>query len=322
MQKPLGHPDETTAAGEEIVFRFLQINDTHYQTDALQPPPLNFQGSNRRAEWLCEALRRGDFIPPVDFLLHVGDLVNTAYESEFAAIKHLLDRTGIPYHTTVGNHDNHNLEGDSEKEAPYRQIIGDQFHYTFTHKGLGFVVANNSGSATPELTAQAIDDRERHLRSHLESHVDRPVIIACHIPVVPMREEAVLKSSFDIPTYKVAEPGMLNIIEEHRDHVSAVLGGHLHLSGLVRQNGINHIDVSGTAGYPHDIALHTVTREALITKLIALPDELHDPSTNIHGKPFQDKNFTDSTHLDHSTYLRGRVDERTVRTALKLPLRA
>ena len=200
MQKPLGQPDETLAAGEEIVFRFLQINDTHYQTDALQPPPLNFQGSNRRAEWLCEALRRGDFIPPVDFLLHVGDLVNTAYESEFAAIKHLLDRTGIPYHTTVGNHDNHNLEGDSEKEAPYRQIIGDQFHYTFTHKGLGFVVANNSGSATPELTAQAIDDRERHLRSHLESHVDRPVIIACHIPVVPMREEAVLKSSFDIPT--------------------------------------------------------------------------------------------------------------------------
>ena len=322
MQKPLGQPDETLAAGEEIVFRFLQINDTHYQTDALQPPPLNFQGSNRRAEWLWEALRRGDFIPPVDFLLHVGDLVNTAYESEFAAIKHLLDRTGSPYHTTVGNHDNHNLEGDSEKEAPYRQIIGDQFHYTFTHKGLGFVVANNSGSATPELTAQAIDDRERHLRSHLESHVDRPVIIACHIPVVPMREEAVLKSSFDIPTYKVAEPGMLNIIEEHRDHVSAVLGGHLHLSGLVRQNGINHIDVSGTAGYPHDIALHTVTREALITKLIALPDELHDPSTNIHGKPFQDKNFTDSTHLDHSTYLRGRVDERTVRTALKLPLRA
>jgi len=321
MPTPAAHPRDTLATGEEIVFRFLQINDTHYQTDALQPPPLNFQGANRRAEWLCEALRRGGFIPPVDFILHVGDLVNTAYESEFVAFKRLLDHTGIPYHTTVGNHDNHSAEGDAEKEAPYRQIIGDQFHHTFTYKGLGFVVANNSGSATPELTKQAIDERERHLRSHLESHANRPIIVACHIPVVPMRDEAVLKSSFDLPTYKVAEPGMLSIIEQHRHHVSVVLSGHLHLSGVVRQNEINHIDVSGTAGYPHDIALHTVARDELITEFIALPDELHDPSTNIHGKPFQDQDFTDPTHPDHCSYLRGRTDERTVRTPWKLPLR-
>jgi predicted phosphodiesterase len=307
---------------EDVVFRFLQINDTHYQTEALQPPPVNFQGANQRAEWLCEALRRGDFIPQVDFMLHVGDLVNTAYESEFVATKELMDRTGIPYHTTVGNHDNHNAEGDADKEAPYRQIIGDQFHYTFTHKGLGFVIANNSGSATAELTKQAIDERERNLRSHLESHADRPVIVACHIPVVPMRDEAILKSSFDIPTYKVAEPGMLRIIEEHRHHVTAVLCGHLHLSGVVQQNEINHIDVCGTAGYPHDIALHTVTRDELITEFIALPDELHDPSTNIHGKPYQEQDYTDPTHPDHDTYLRGRDDERIVRSALKLTLRS
>ena len=136
-----------------------------------------------------------------------------------------------------------------------------------------------------------------------------------------MREEAILKRSFDISTYKVAEPGMLSIVEEHQHHISAVLSGHLHLSGVVRQNGINHIDVSGTAGYPHDIALHTVTRDALITEFIALPDDLHDSSTNIHGKPFQNKDFTDSNHPDHCSYLRGCPDERTVRTAWKMPLR-
>lgn len=316
----MGHPHVIYPKGKGIVFRFLQINDTHYQTDALQLPPLNFQGANQRAEWLCDALRRGNFIPEVDFLLHVGDLVNTAYESEFVAFKQLLESTGIPYHTTVGNHDNHHAEGNADKEAPYRQIIGDQFHYTFTHKGLGFVIANNSGSATAELTKQAIEEREQALRTHLESHANQPVIVACHIPVVPIRDEEVLKSSFDLPTYKVAEPGMLKIIAEHRDHVSAVLSGHLHLSGVVSQNGINHITVSGTAGYPHDIALHTVTREAMITEFIYLPDELHDLSTNIHGKPCQDQDFTDSNHPDHRSYLRGHPEERTVSSRLKLPM--
>lgn len=306
---------------EDIVFRFLQINDTHYQTEALQPPPLNFQGANRRAEWLVETLRRGDVFPEVDFLLHLGDLVNTAEDSEFAAFKRLIDRTGIPYHTVVGNHDNYSSEGDPVKEATYRRYFGDHFHYTFTHKGLGFVIANNSGTATPELTADTIAERETQFRLHLESQAQRPVIVACHVPLVSIRDLAVMKESFGIPTYQTAETGMLEIVEAHRNHVSAVLSGHLHLSGMRQQNGINHIDVCGTAGYPHEIALHTVTSDALYTEFIPLPDELLDPETNIHGAPWHQRDFTDSTHPEHSSYLRGLPHERQICTPWKTPLR-
>lgn len=305
---------------DEPIFRFLQINDTHYQTDQLQAAPRNFAGANRRTRWLFESLRAGNVFPKVDFLLHLGDLVNTAADSEFAAFKELIDRTGIPYHTVVGNHDNHTAEGDAAKEAPYRKYFGERFNYTFTHKGLGFVIANNSGTATPELTAEAIRKRDTKLRQQLESHSQRPVVVACHVPLVPIRDHAAIKASFGIPTYQVAEPGMLKIVEEHRSHVSAVLSSHLHLSGVVCQNGINHIDVCGTASYPHEVALHSVFADAMETQFIPLPDELGDPETNIHGRPFHDHDFTDDQHPDHASYLRGNSAERLVVTPWKQPL--
>lgn len=307
---------------QEIVFRFLQINDTHYQTDSLDPAPQNFEGANRRTEWLFKTLRRREVFPKIDFLLHVGDLVNTAADSEFTAFKNLIDQTGIPYHTVVGNHDNHSAEGDSIKEAPYRKHFGDRFHYTFTHKGLGFVIANNSGTATEELTDAAIRERDRLLQQHLESHSQRPIIVACHVPLVPIRDLPVMQQSFGIPTYQVAEPGMLQLVEQHQDHVAAVLSGHLHLSGAVRRNDITHIDVCGTAGYPHEVALHTVTKDSLFTEFIPLPEHLHTPSTNIHGRPFNRQDFTDSAHPEHSTYLRGTEKERHLCTPLKRPLLA
>lgn len=305
---------------DEPVFRFLQINDTHYQTPELQPAPQNFLDANKRVHWLFEALRRGDTFPEVDFLLHVGDLVNTGHESELIAFKRLIDSTGIPYHTVVGNHDNDSGEGQSDKEDPYLTVFGDRFHYTFTHKGLGFVIANNSGTATAKLPPDAILERDRLLREHLESHKSRPVIVACHVPLVPIREEPVMIESFGIPTYKVAEPGMLSILQNHRHHVSAVLSGHVHLSGVVHQQEMAHISVCGTAGFPHEVALHSVYADSLETQLITLPEDMHTPSTNIHGIPWHDRDMTDSTHPDHGSFLRGNPRERLLSIPWKHPL--
>ena len=146
------------------------------------------------------------------------------------------------------------------------------------------------------------------------------MIVACHVPLVSIREESVMIESFGLPTYKVAEPGMREILQHHRHHVSAVLSGHVHLSGVVHQQEIAHISVSGTAGLPHDVALHSVYPDALDTQLISLPESTHTPSTNIHGITYHDRDMTDSTHPEHLSYLSGNPDERQLSTPWKQPL--
>ncbi len=303
------------------VFSFLQINDTHYQSPQLQPAPRNFHLANNRAHWLLDAIRGGDVFPKVDFLIHVGDMVNTEQESELLKFKQLLDGLNLPYYTVVGNHDNGSGEGQTEKETAYRKIFGDRFHYTFTHKGLGFVIVNNSGTATPDLATTAVEERDRKFIEHLELHHDRPVIVACHVPIVAMREEGALIESFGLTTYKVAEPGMAQILQTHHHHVAAVISGHVHLSGVVHEYDIAHIGVAGTAGFPHDVALHTVYPDALETRFISLPSDILEPTTNIHKSPTTGLDATDATHTDYMSYLRGNANERFVRTPFKIPLR-
>jgi len=311
--KPVGEPR----------FRFLQVNDTHYQSPQAKVISPTYTAANGRVHWWCDAIRSGGIFPPVDFVLHLGDMTHQHSQDrrqELRAFKALLDTLPIPTYTVVGNHDNVQGEGDGEKEAPYREVFGEHFDYAFTHKGLGFVVVDTSGTGMPTLRAERVRRRRERLQGHLAGLQAQPVIVCSHIPLVPMREQPVLAKSFGFISHFVREPDVLEVVKSHREQVVAVLSGHLHLSGVVWDDGIAHIDVCGTASYPHDLALHTVYENCLVTRLVRMPSTLLEPSTNIHGAHRHGLDFIDASHDDYTRYLMGNAEERDLVIPFRRPL--
>ena len=137
-----------------------------------------------------------------------------------------------------------------------------------------------------------------------------PKLLFCHIPLVAIREEAVLAKSFGFASYRVKEPEILELVEGRASHVRAVLSGHLHLTGMVREKGIAHASICGTASYPHDVALYTVFPGRIEVEVVRLPSNLLAPSTNIHGIGRHGIDYTDTAHADYSSYLMGNRAER------------
>lgn len=298
------------AASGEPVFRFLQINDLHFVGSRQQDR--GYAGANQRIDWLFERIRSHEFLPVYDFVVVLGDFVHggtlESIEEEMPLMHVKLKSLGVPYHTVIGNHENRQSEGDSQYERAYCEAFGkDRDHYSFVHKGVEFVIVNNSGTATrrpPEVYAH----RAKRLEEMLRANPRLPKVLCCHIPLVAVREEPVLKTSFGFASYKTMEPEVLEIVQSSRTR--AVLSGHLHLTGKVKVGKVHHVSVSGTASYPHDIALYSVYTDRIEAEIVRLPSDLLTPETNIHGAKRHKRDFTDETHPDYTSYLMGSAAER------------
>lgn len=139
------------------LFRFIQINDTHYQSPRAEVIHPTYLQANGRVHWLCDALKSGGVFPPVDFILHLGDMTHqhsVDRRQELRTFKALLDTLPVPTYTVVGNHDNVQGEGNPEKEAPIARSLAS-VSTTPSHKGVGFVVTDVSGTGMPDLPRPA-----------------------------------------------------------------------------------------------------------------------------------------------------------------------
>ncbi len=82
----------------------------------------------------------------IDFFCVLGDLTDDATEEEFALIKAALDSTGIPYYTTLGNHDLYQKEGwkrykDNFGPSCYSVIIANRLQLIFLDTAEGTIGA-------------------------------------------------------------------------------------------------------------------------------------------------------------------------------------
>lgn len=298
-------------AERQPTFRFLQINDVHF----MGPNGANgYAEANRRAEWLFEQIRKQNFFPHLDFVVAAGDFIHgeslDGIREELPVAREKLDSLGVPYYTAVGNHEVVQREGDPVYEKPYRDAFGaDRLQYSFVHRGIEFVVFNDSGSASRR-PKNVYEERVRSLDRMLRANPRLPKLLFCHIPLVPIRQEAVLSKSFGFGSYKVREPEVLELVEARGSNVRAVLSGHLHLTGMVREKGIVHASICGTASYPHDVAVCTVFPGRMEVEVVRLPSNLLAPSTNIHGAGRHGVDFKDAGHPDYTSYLMGAAAER------------
>ena len=306
---------------DSVRFRFLQINDLHVQQEHGYTHP-TYQDANRRAGWIFSNLSNPAFVPPLDFVFLNGDMIHQgtleSNHGAFAYLRTLLPTLPVPYYPVVGNHEVSQHEGDPLWEEPYVATYGEgkQF-YSFVHKGVAFVVFNNAG------TGEGWDERVyRHryerLQAMLALHADTPTIVVCHIPVYPIRQDEVLAASFGFHSWHTVEPEIGRLLEEHPS-VLAILSGHLHLTGMARHQGVPQIVFAGSASYPHDVGLVTVSDRTIMVEAIRLPSDLLVPETNIHGKLRHGIDYTDREHPSYTEYLMGNREERVIRLRLSEP---
>lgn len=299
------------------LFSFLQLNDTHVDADAGKD---GYEKANEKARWLIEAAASGRQCARPDFVVGVGDLIHGERVENLAPdlrlLREMLKPLRVPFYPVVGNHEVVQQEGSAKHEQAYRETFGDErVNYTFMHGGILFIALNNSGACC--VAPAVVRARNDWFRRELERAPGVPKIILCHIPLVPLRDEAVLAKSFGFRSYMDHDGGTLKLVEAHSDSVIAVLSGHLHLTGVARRKGIVHISIAGTASYPCDYALYRVFADRIEAGVRQLPSHLVTPKTNIHGHPRHPRDFVDASHKTPRQYVAGRPDERVFTVPLR-----
>lgn len=313
--------DKKIQSVSKPLFRFLQINDLHLQLTEGG----GYKDNKARITWLIDALREDKYFPKPDFILGIGDLIHGdgLHGQSLEGIKkdlkyfneYFLKGLSVPFYPVMGNHECQQKEGNPEYEAPFIQTFGpDSLNYSFEYKGVRFIAFNNSG--TYNLPDEQEYARKEKLKELLQSNTSMPQIVCCHIPLIPLREEDVLAKSFGFTSYKTKDASTLDVIQDPRCNVRAVLSGHLHITCSAVKKGIHHISITGLASYPHDIALYSVFNDRIDVEVIRVPSNLLEPVTNIHGARRHNKDFTDNEHPSYSQYIMGNENER--RFSIKL----
>lgn len=300
-------------AGEQgLLFRFVQWNDTH--ADVTEPPA--YALANDKVRHLVESLNASTLFPVPAFIIHCGDMIHgenlASLGPDLTLFKDLIAGVKCPVYPVVGNHEVVQREGDPQFLAAYRQVFGEgRTNYSFRHRGLQFVVIDNSGVPGSNGTEVA-RSRNRWLSEILAGSKGVPTIVCCHVPLVPVRDEEVLKKSFGFTSYASHDEELLKLIDRHADSIVAVLSGHLHLTGAVCRKGVYHVSIAGSASYPCDFASFEVYPDRIRMKVHSLPPHLVTPETAIHGKQRHGRDFTDAGHATAETYVMGNPDERSI----------
>jgi hypothetical protein len=306
-------------------FRFVAFNDLHVrspQAVANGAKP-GYPRANEKASWAV-AWARGETpgADAADFIVSAGDLIQGEFDPmeldfQYAqeAVLHLLGRPVLP---CAGNHENRQGEGDAERGRAYERAHGpDRWNYLYAVGGIYFLVVDTSGGHRfpDEVTAR----RNAFVARSLDALRGKPTIVVTHVPLVVVRDEVVLVKSFGFTSWYVRDTEMLRLVDAHADHVLAVLGGHLHLTGVCVRNGIYHVAPSGTASFPGDLAAFDVYPDRIEVAMHSVPPEVLGTGRtgNIHGTERHGCEFSDRAHANGVEYVRGTASER----AFTIPLR-
>lgn len=174
----------------------------------------------------------------MEFLLHIGDMVNKDSPGEWDAFREATARFRKPLRVVIGNHELYG-GGTREKFAERFGLPGTS--WSFTHKDAHFAIVDNAKGTFPDNTLAWLD---RDLAAHPKGKGGiTTLIVAMHIPP---RTDGVFPhgTRFD---YEERSAKLLAILKRHG--VDAVLSGHEHMQYVEDWEGVLLL-ISGGAGAP------------------------------------------------------------------------
>ena len=221
--------------------RFAILSDIHYTTDKE-----NIEHSARnwgRTQKLLDSAIDGINIADIDFVIFLGDNIDSSNENLLISFMDKIKRLNKPYYMCLGNHDAYKISGISKDE--YASIVNkygryrkyDSFNYTFSITpeitgvvvDASFPVAPNSHGVVTEKTMSWVDKT-------LEENSDKKVIIFQHFPI---------KEPYNKKTHNIVNKEAYEKMLSKHSNILAVFSGHYHKEKIIRtKDGVYHISVS------------------------------------------------------------------------------
>ena len=174
----------------------------------------------------------------MEFLLHLGDMVNKDSPGEWDAYREATARFRKPLRVVIGNHELYG-GGTPEKFAERFGLPGTS--WSFTHKDTHFAIVDNAKGTFPDDTLAVLD---RDLAAHPKGKGGiTTLIVAMHIPP---RTDGIYPHGTR-SDYGERSAKLLAILKRHG--VDAVVSGHEHMQHVEDWEGVLLL-ISGGAGAP------------------------------------------------------------------------
>ncbi len=166
-------PGCATSAGTAD-FNFVQLSDIHWGYNNASVNP-EFKSTLPRAIAAVNSLEQKP-----DFVVFTGDLTQTTDDPKLrrARLKEFRDIASglnVPVRFFAGEHD-----ASLDRGEAYQEFFGNTLRYTFDHKGIHFIVLDNTSDPAPVLGAAQIE----WLRADLaQQKPDQPIVVLTHRPL-------------------------------------------------------------------------------------------------------------------------------------------
>ncbi|HOJ32488.1 MAG TPA: metallophosphoesterase [Candidatus Hydrogenedentes bacterium] len=264
------------------MWRFVQVTDTHIGATR-DGQRNNLIISSMMPDVIRCLAKDLQSITP-DFILATGDIsAETSRDAMFAA-RDLLDSLGIAYYPVGGDADFAREKG--------REWFVDAFHarlpirdtvYSFTHKGLHFVILDPwwrwpDGTLCPSLDGLKGDyswQLPPHQLEWLENDLNRfshlPTILAMHCPAIePPKRFKTLR----FPDKAVLENRdlLMEVVRRHRQ-VRVLFSGHAHMNYIVSERNLVHIVTASLSEFPIEYRVVDVFNDHLSISTRGLTNE-------------------------------------------------
>lgn len=269
--------------------RFLYITDTHWGAKPgvgyiVQPrDPSKFEAIHQGLkQWLSQQ------DPPIDFIVHGGDVVNNGTREQIIhATAKLAELTtpNRPLYIGLGNHDLEELDSMANWRKHHLGMLPDEsgsFAVSFPAFHL-YMLAHHWNHTTPphywdRASGQAplLDDQQRENFEAFAANADRPIVLAFHSPVQSIPPS---QSGHDVELH-VPDPAwrayILSVIDRF-PAITLVLTAHAHVHTLSREK---QCVIAGTTAFfetPYEAKLITISENEFDLQTLSFGDLMNIP---------------------------------------------
>jgi len=159
-------------------FFFVQLSDVHWGYSNAKVNP-EAKGTLRKAVAAVNSLEEKP-----DFVVFTGDLTQSTDDPKLrrqrlAEFREQAAELKVPkVYFFAGEHD-----ASLDRGEAYQEVIGGPLYYTFDHKGVHFIVLDNTSDPAPILGEKQIDWLKAGLGGRKP---DEPIVVLTHRPLFPL----------------------------------------------------------------------------------------------------------------------------------------
>lgn len=244
-----------------MLFSFGIITDVQYY-DGETAGTRHYKSSPAKLTAIVDSLNN----QPIDFVVHLGDLIDRDYVS-FDPLLQILNKLKMPVYHVLGNHD-FSVKQDEIKAVPKKLGMPARY-YSFENKGLKFIVLDgnyqsvygqkersrehkqatkkldqlkSAGASNAQSWNGGLGQKQmKWLKSQLEEakKKNEKVIINCHFPVMPVGDSHNLWNDLEVKALLAAYQNVIAWFNGHNHKGNYHQYGDIHFvnfKGIVEKN--------------------------------------------------------------------------------------